>query len=240
MISYLRTRLSSGAREATLPDLSSFSSFLRQSISLIPQDSTFALVDLFRVSLADPRVSGYFSTENDHKTAVAVLGSVNENSPYSLRLVTLQTACNLFSTRLYTPHILACPTLTNPILELVTLGLLDEEKDSIRAAASSLAFNLCTLVTDTRLEASEGHNLSENDQVALAASLIEALNREEKNTDVMKLLLSSVGLIAYGRDQTNELSDVLTALEAKAIVKKKENIAELKGLVTDVSKILSG
>lgn len=107
-------RTTSGAKEAPLPDLPMCARFLRNAPSQLPLDALFTVYDLLRCALLDPRVSGWFAEESapgDSETISFLLSHVlshieDETCPYNLRLVTVQLACNLFSTALFTKTIM--------------------------------------------------------------------------------------------------------------------------------------
>lgn len=60
---FIVARESKGAIEAPVKDLSDWAIFLRESLNRLPAESLFPLIDLFRVTLTDPRVSGWFAEE---------------------------------------------------------------------------------------------------------------------------------------------------------------------------------
>lgn len=60
---FITTRDSKGAVEAHLPNLPDVATFLRESFVGLPAERLFPLIDLFRVMLSDPRVSGWFAAE---------------------------------------------------------------------------------------------------------------------------------------------------------------------------------
>ena len=63
LIDFLRHRASEGAVNAPIPDQPRWASFLQKSFATLPEETLFPLVDLFRASLVDPRVSGWFAEE---------------------------------------------------------------------------------------------------------------------------------------------------------------------------------
>jgi desumoylating isopeptidase 1 len=63
MRDFIVTRQSQGAIEAPLGQLSDWAIFLKESFVGLPADTLFPLVDLFRATLSDPRISGWFAEE---------------------------------------------------------------------------------------------------------------------------------------------------------------------------------
>ncbi len=225
---FIIQRETSGAREAPLPDLSAFSTFIRSSPSTLLPELLFTAVDLLRIALIDPRVSGYFAEEPSHHSVAPLLTHINSLSscPYNLRIVSLQMACNLFSTPLYPPQITASPTLSSPIMALLTTSLLDSEHSNVRVAAASLAFNIAAYIHKQRLEdavtGGETNTMPEAEQVELVASLLEATRAEKESEDGFRGLLLGLGLLVYCAPPEGEVVDVCRALDAGAIVKGKE------------------
>ena len=242
---FISHRQSSGAADSPLPDLKAISAFISTSLATTPPNLLFPLIDLLRLSLVDPRVSGYLAEEGDHNTILAILSTVinlGEKCPYTLRIVTLQMACNLFTSPLYPPQLLGSPKLATPLVQLVSSSLLDTTNAAIRVSAASLAFNIAATNHQRRLDdADEGTDLlSENNQVELLASLIEAIERESESKDALRGLLSAVGLLAYKASSGGEVIDLCEALGAKAMVgEKKGGVGkEMAALIAEVMEVL--
>jgi hypothetical protein len=238
---FVNTRSVNGAAEATLPDLDAFGWFLRDSIEKLPPQIMFAIVDLLRIALVDARFSGYFAEEKDHKTIAPLLKYVNgqQNCPYSLRLVALQAACNLFSSPLYIEHILCCRTLTLPIVQLITTSLLDDKHHNVRVAAASLSFNIATANNKLRTEEYR-EALPEGGQVELAASLLEAIGEEEESPEALKGFLLAFGNLIYRAPKDGELVDLLKSMDAQGIVMGKYKLFPKEPLIMEIGKELLG
>jgi len=238
---FVAARSVEGAAEATLPDLDAFSWFLHDSIQKLPPEITFAIVDLLRVALADARFSGYFAEEKQHKTIGPLLEYVNsqKSCPYSLRLVTLQAACNLFSSPLFIEHILCCRTLTSPIVQLITTSLLDDEHHNVRVAAASVSFNIA--IANSKLRTEEYREaLPEGDQVELAASLLEAIGVEEGSPEALKGFLLAFGHLVYRIPKDGELVDLLKSMDAQGTVLGKGKLFPKESLISEIGKELLG
>ena len=241
IMNFISQRAAHGAAEATLPDLDAFSWFLRSAPSKLRPEIMFTIVDLLRVALVDPRLSGYYAEEKDHKTIAPLLSYVNglKDCPYSLRLVALQTACNLFSSPLYPQHILSCPTLTAPIVELITTSLLDDKHHNVRVAAASLSFNIAAASSKIR-EEEHREGLPEGDQVELAASLLESIGAEEESAEALKGFLLAFGYLVYCAPKDGELVDLLKSMDAQSTVLGKSKLFSKEPLVNEVGKELLG
>ncbi|KAL9012577.1 MAG: hypothetical protein Q9173_002659 [Seirophora scorigena] len=239
---FIRTREASGASDAPLPLLPTFTSLLNQSIDNDPPDSLFPLVDLLRCALVDPRVSGFLAAEHAHSTIIRVLSKpqgLGENCPYNLRIVTLQLACNLFTSSILATQLLQDSILCTPLLQLITSSLLDTAHPPIRVAAASLAFNMAAVNHVQRLDGKEDV-LGEPSQVELLASLLETIANENESKDSIRGLLTAIGLLMYATPRDGELVELCQALGAKeSVVAKKAFSADLKDFVTEVEQVLA-
>ncbi|KAI4601769.1 hypothetical protein KJ359_010633 [Pestalotiopsis sp. 9143b] len=238
---FIEARTTQGPAQATLPDLNGFSALLRGSE--LPLDVKFAAVDLFRCALVDARVSGYFAEEAGHETVTAVLGYANSQGPecpYALRLVTLQMACNLFSSPLYPEQILSQPTLRDPIIQLVSTSFLDDSHNNIRVAASSLLFNIATTVSQQRRTGASDTSLPESDQVELAASVLEAITQETSSSEALHGMLLALGYLVYCAPVNSELVDLLRTMDAKDTILAKDKDFPKEDLVKEVGGELLG
>ena len=231
----------SGAADAPLPPLPTIGSLVLKSLKDLEPDHVFPVVDILRLALIDPRVSAYFAEEHSQETVLACFHKtelLGENCPYPLRLVTLQLACNLFTSALFPPKLLAKPALSTPLIQLATSSLLDTSHASIGVAAASLAYNIASFNGRQRL--SENKDLlPESAQVELMAGLLEAFHKDIQSKDELRGLLLAVGLLAYAAPKGGELTDLCSALEAKdAVSRVKRLFDELDGLAGEVELVL--
>jgi thiol-disulfide isomerase/thioredoxin len=238
---FVASRAENGAAEVALPDLDSFSRFLRAAPSKLPTEIIFTIVDLLRVALVDPRLSGYYAEEKDHKTIAPLISYVNDlkDCPYSLRLVALQTACNLFSSPLYPHHILGCSGLTTPLVQLITTSLLDVKHHSVRVAAASLSFNMAAANSKMRSEEYR-EALTEGDQIELAASLLEAISVEEESPEALKGFLLAFGFLIYCMPKNGDLVDLLKTMDAQGTILSKRKLFADEKLIADIGGVLLG
>lgn len=235
---YIESREADGPENATLPDLSHLSQLVQHVVTEIPLGALFTIVDLFRCALADPRVSGYFAEEIEHKAVRGVLDLVNTRNdcPYALRLVTLQMACNLFSTPLFHHSILGNGSLLSSVTQLISSSFLDESHNNVRVAASSLLFNLALANRNSRGTAT----LPESEQVELAASVMEAIDQENTSVEALQGMLSALGHLFYEADLDGDLADLLRALGAQGTVLAKKMVFPNEALVNEVGTELLG
>jgi thiol-disulfide isomerase/thioredoxin len=237
---YLEDRAKDGPSSAVIPDMSHLSSLIKDSVTSLPIDILFTIVDLFRCALSDPRISGFFAEEKNHETVLAVLESVTQKTdcPYALRLVTVQMACNFFSTPLFPDEIMRDSSLRAEIILLVSSSFLDESHNNVRVASSSLLFNLSLANRKARNESKP--TLSGDDELELAASVVEAISLEEKSTEALHGMLLALGHLVYGTPLDGELPDLLQAVGAQdSILAKKSKFPDEK-LITEVGTELLG
>ncbi|XMA15469.1 hypothetical protein WAI453_008260 [Rhynchosporium graminicola] len=241
VLHFVAARAEAGAAEVTLPDLDAFSHSLRTASSTLPPEIMFTIVDLVRVSMVDPRFSGYYAEEKRHVTIAPLISYVNalENCPYSLRLVTLQMACNLFTSALYPTHILNCPTMTGPVVQLITTSLLDVKHHNVRVAAASLSFNIAAANSKFRNE-EHLEALPEGDQIELGASLLEAIGAEEESAEAIKGFLLAFGYLVYCAPKDGEFVDLLKSMDAQGTVLGKQKLFPNEVLIKDIGSVLLG
>lgn len=258
IISFLEAREKSGAIEAPVSKLPQFAEFLRTSISLLPSELLFTAYDLFRVSLTDVRVAGFFAEEHQGATGTpatvhCLLKHVNElgdSAPYPLRLTTLHLACNLFISPLFIPHILS-PPLSETLVSVVTTALLDEKHPALKISALSLAMNIASTNHQIRMtkhgagtspsssSSSATSELPDSEQVELLASLLENLSTEEEWSDAQKMRVIAVGWLAYGADIDGELRDLWKVMDAAGTLGKvNAKSTEDRLLVREVQSLL--
>ncbi|KAH8891352.1 kinesin-domain-containing protein [Thozetella sp. PMI_491] len=238
---FIEVRAKSGPAQASLPDMVAFTHFVRTSLQKMLPEVLFAVVDLLRCGLIDPRFSGYLAEEKNHETVVSLLTLVNDlaDCPYALRLVTLQTACNLFSSHLYSQEIFAHEKLRSAITQLISTSFLDDNHNNVRVAAASLLFNISLANSEKRI-AGPGDLLPEGDQVELAASALEAISQEESSSEALEGMLQALGRLVYRLPLDGELADLLRSMDAEDTVLSKRKHFPAMGLITEVGKELLG
>ncbi|CAK7231742.1 hypothetical protein SBRCBS47491_008035 [Sporothrix bragantina] len=226
-----------GPASVAIPDLTSLGQFVRNAVKSMPRATLFAAVDLFRCSLTDPRISGFFAEEADHTTVQSVLSVIlsteGEACPYALRLVALQMVCNLFSSPLYARELFSHAALRPAVVQLVAASFLDESHNSVRAAAASLLFNMALANRRSR-EGSGLPGLPDEDQVELAASVVEAIGQEEASAGALQGMLAALGHLVYGAPLDGELVDLLRVLDATSVVSGKQKAFPDEPLVAEV------
>ncbi|KAJ5431112.1 hypothetical protein N7445_008844 [Penicillium cf. griseofulvum] len=210
-----------------VPDLHVFATTLTSTYSTLPSGSHFAVVDLIRLLLLDPRASGYFAEEDQHATLLTLLAPLSQDDlsscPYNLRIVALQLACNLFSTPLYPEQLTSSSSpLRETCLRLATNSLLDSQT-SLRVVAASFAYNLASFNHNSRINGNPDP-LSEEDQVELTASLLEAVSRENESVEALHGLLFALGLLVYEAPMDGSLIDLCHAMGVAETISGKMKV----------------
>ncbi|CAG8050550.1 unnamed protein product [Penicillium olsonii] len=230
VIEFVRLRQSSEntpIADIRVPDLHAFATTLNSVYTTLPIDSHFAVVDLFRLLLLDPRASGYFAEEAEHATLLTLLTPLAQDetssSPYNLRIVALQLTCNLFSSPLYPAQLAtSSSSLRTTCLSFATNSLLDSHAN-LRVVAASFAYNLAAFNHNSRFTG-KADPLPEEDQVELSASLLEAISREDQSPDALHGLLYALGLIVYEAPLDGALVDLCRAMGVAETLSGKMNV----------------
>ena len=239
---YLENRAKDGLSQTVLPDMGQLSNLVQDSLQKLSLDTLFPIVDLFRCALVDPRVSAFFVEEQDHAAIRRGLDLVNSSTdcPYALRLVTLQMACNLFTTPLFSDQLLRSAELRRAVIMLVSSSFLDEAHNNVRVAASSLMFNVAIATATGKGEAASPSALPEEDQVELAAAVVEAIGQENKSSEALHGMLLALGFTVYGMSLDGELADLLRALDAQSTITAKNAAFPSEKLIEEVGVQLLG
>ncbi|CAG8903835.1 unnamed protein product [Penicillium egyptiacum] len=240
----LRHSTSEPVADIRVPDLHAFATTLTSIYSTLPSDSHFAVVDLVRLLLLDPRASGYFAEEAQHATLLTLLAPLSQDDlsscPYNLRIVALQLACNLFSTPLYPEQLTSSLSpLRETCLRLATNSLLDSQT-SLRVVAASFAYNLASFNHNARIEGNPDP-LSEEDQVELTASLLEAVSRENESVEALHGLLFALGLLVYEAPMDGSLIDLCRAMSVAETIsgKMKFEAVQKEPLLKEIGELFS-
>lgn len=238
---FIEARSAEGPSETTLPDMAVFTTYVREAMERLPVDILFTVVDLFRCGLVDPRFSGYLAEEKGQQTVLSVLNAANSrtNCPYALRLVTLQMACNLFSSHLYDDQILGLESLRTAITQLISTSFLDDGHSNVRVAAASLLFNL-SLANSRKRRDGPGDVLPEDDQIELAASTLEAITQEETSAEALEGMLTALGLLVYCLPLDGQLADLLRTMDAEDTIQNKQKKFPEMRLIKEVGEELLG
>lgn len=228
LVDFIKTRSTAEPADTAVPDLTFLARFIQSTLPSIPKDSLFAMVDLIRVAFVDSRVSSFFAEEPGHRTLLALLAPSSDLAacPYNLRIVMLQLACNFFTSPLFPLQIIANQDLRETCFRLLTGCLLDSHTN-LRVVAASFAHNLAAYNHNERF-AGHPDKLTEEDQVEVAASLVEAINTEEESVEALHGFLFALGLLLYEAPVDGGLMDLCRAMGIADSVQAKKKVEKLK------------
>lgn len=242
LTSFLELRDKGQEMNFPLPVLVTLGQCVRGALDKLPPDLVFTVIDLFRASLTEPLISAYYVEERDFQTIDAIVKYVNKKGkdcPYSMRLVTLHVACNMFSTPLFADVVFGLPAVRKEFTTLISSSFLDDGHTNTRVAASSLLYNFALVNRKKRKENAEAR-FSEAEEVELAASLVEAITQEGESAEALHGMLLSLGHLVFGSDLDGELADLLRTLDAKSTVLSKKKAFPNEKLVKEVGEELLG
>ncbi|EXJ65905.1 uncharacterized protein A1O5_10881 [Cladophialophora psammophila CBS 110553] len=265
LVSYIKTRDAKGMTEAALPDLHAFSDHIASQFTSLPGENLFAAIDLVRVATVDPRVASFLTAEHEHRTLSTLFNTVQisqgdfANAPYNIQSVTLQLACNLFSSNIFQEQIFdlrssssssSTSNLKEKIEVIAAQCLLSQHLNS-RSMAAALIYNLASWTHNARIyahnfpplsieaPAQEGGAVSDD----LAAALLEStsslatLSPPASPTpsgggnlkDTLHALLLTLGVLLYSAPAEDMLWDLGPAMELKDVLKELGKREDCKG-----------
>ncbi|KAI9894134.1 MAG: Kinesin [Vezdaea aestivalis] len=234
-----------------LPDLPEFASYLQSSIDTLELNVLFAAMDLWRLSLVDPRVSGFFSILPGQVTIDKLLRHLfnfGATCSYPLRLTSLHVLANLFTSPVFCGKIVRqMPETLASITTFVAESLLDDQHPQARVVASALAFNL-TLSHQKAITENDqpSDGIPDTEAVELTASLFEAIQREKESDEALRLELFALSLLALNAPVDGEISQMFKVMDmANALRSKfkevKEKFPNQVGLVKELAdELLAG
>jgi desumoylating isopeptidase 1 len=245
VIAYVKTREASGQIEARLPNLHSFANILASEFKALQPEVHFAVIDLVRIAAADPRVSGFFATEGDHRTILALIPPRRDTpiTPYNLQVVTLQFACNLFTSPIFAEQLVDGPTssLLRMALENLASSCLLAKHSNTRFLASALVYNMALFDHNSRLE-DEPDKLKISGMDNLEAALIEAVISERESKETLHGLLLALGMLLYSADVGESTWELCRAMDVRDALLEKAKLPIFAGekLIQEVGVELLG
>lgn len=246
MMSHVKTREASGMIEAPLPNLHAFADTLAIGFADLPPEVRFAVVDLVRVTCADPRVSGYFATEKEHRTILTLIPPKRDTplTPYNLQVVTLQLACNLFTSPIFAEQLTddhPCSMLLRTALENLASTCLLANHSNTRFLASALVYNIALFDHKERLE-DRPDKLKVSAMENIEAALVEAVINETESRETLRGLLLALGMLLYLADTDGSTWELCRAMNVTETLQERSGLAAFRGeeLVREVGEELLG
>ncbi|KAK7056967.1 hypothetical protein VNI00_002685 [Paramarasmius palmivorus] len=200
---------------------------------LLPPESLFPLVDMWRLALLDPAV-GTWCAANPLASPITTLLNVPSTKttvqqcprPYMLTLLRLLS--NAFSSSVLSPRLLI-DSLRSDMTAVLVPSLLHSDA-GVRTAAASLAFNCSAFLQSLRVEAVKsgggatgaGDIENEDWEVETVSAVIEAIDREKESEDVVHRLTASLGcLLRLSPFYETQLNPLLDVLQARQVLQSK-------------------
>ena len=232
LVEYVKKRESGGLAGAAVPDLHALSQKIESSFNSLPVEVHFAVVDLFRVAAVDTRISSFFVAERDQRTLLILLPPAKNwtEAPYSMQVVSLQLACNLFGSPVFQEQLASTEKAhesRSMIENLVSKSLL-ASNSNVRSLAAALAYTLAAIDHNERME-NRTDKIHLGSMGDLEAALIEAVVNEEESKDTLHGLLLALGLLLYGTDSEASVWELCTAMEVRSALKAKSKMKVFSG-----------
>jgi desumoylating isopeptidase 1 len=227
VLSYVKTRESSGQIEAPLPNLHKFCDVIASRFKELPPEVHFAVIDLVRIAASDSRVSGFLATEAQHRTILTLIPPKKDYSvaPYSVQVVTLQLASNLFTSPLFAEKLVdsTSPNMLRTSLENVASSCLLASHSNTRFLASALVYNMALLDHNERLDdRPDAIKVSTMDDVE--AALVEAVINETESKETLHGLLLALGMLLYLAPDDDSTWELCRAMEVHEALKRKSTM----------------
>jgi desumoylating isopeptidase 1 len=237
---YLKARSATAGKTplpaATPSLLVSWSQATESLVSILPIESLFPLLDIWRLALLDPATGAWISTSPNPNPVATFLPKAIEavqapsKQSRNYNLIILRLFSNCFSSPQGSRWLMSSPSRER--LTHVLIPSLLHEDAAIRTAAASLAFNTASYLQKLRIEAvqagrrwnvdTEGGEAMVDWQVEMASAIVEALEREKENEEVVHRLAACLAyLVRLSPVHDIQLSPLLDVLQAKQILKAK-------------------
>jgi thiol-disulfide isomerase/thioredoxin len=243
LVAYIRIRDKEGLANASIPNLHAISDWIPSELVHIPIDVHFVIIDLIRIASTDPRISSYLVAEPSNLILEELICSTRDYStvPYNLQVVSLQLACNLFSSTILHDQLLdPSNTLRAKIENLASTSLLATHHNA-RSLAAALVFNLAAYDHNERLN-NQPDSINLSSMPDLEAALVEAVVNESENKETLHALLMALGLLLFAAPPESSIWDLCSAMDVRENLKQKSRIEVFKGevLIKEVGEELLG
>jgi hypothetical protein len=179
--------------------------------SVLPVDSLFPLVDMWRLAFLDPAVGKWAAGASPDPVSTFLPNALDSSSGAPSKgarnylLTALRMLCNAFSAPALAQRILGTARMRTEVTRVLVPSLLHADA-TVRTAGASLAFDIAAVVQKRRVEAVRtGRGIREEDEaeedrdewdVEMISALLEAVDRERENEEVGKALSYSTPLFS--------------------------------------------
>ncbi|KAH9480191.1 Desumoylating isopeptidase 1 [Psilocybe cubensis] len=208
-------------------------------VSVLPVESLFPLVDMWRLAFLDPAVGTWTS---NLKTASSAVDPVSVFLPKAIgtqdtaskgarnyTLTVLRLLCNAFSSTALAQTLLRNDGSRGQISSLLIPTLLHSDP-LVRTAASSLAFNVAAVLQKQRIDSvrsGKGIKADSEDyladwEVEITSAIIEAIDREKENEEVVHRLTAALAFyVRLSPQYESQLQPLLEVLQSRQLLKSK-------------------
>ncbi|KAJ7069916.1 DUF862-domain-containing protein [Mycena amicta] len=262
VVPYLKNRFASESKStkvsATAPMLTAWAAVTMTLIGVLPKESLFPLVDMWRLAVLDPATSAWLAASPGAGPVGAIAKMAQETlsqdnkAARNFVLTTLRLLTNAFGNGALSRDLLAGSG--GAVMGTLVPALLHSDS-AVRTAAASLAFNVASPVQRVRIatgaglgglpptapvDAADAASATDEEwQVELASALTEALKNETGEEVVHRLVGALACLLRFTSKDGQvwslvEVLDVRAALTGKLEVVKKP---EIRALVTEVGRL---
>ncbi|KAF9019182.1 DUF862-domain-containing protein [Hymenopellis radicata] len=255
IVPYLKSRTPQANKPisaATPAILSSWSSITSVLASILPPESIFPLVDMWRLGFLDSAVGTWSASNvsNTNEPITVFLSKATSSSPRNYTLTLVRLLANAFSTPMLAQSIIRGSNKQSFTSFLIPTLLHDDP--TVRTSAASLAFNAAAFIQEGRAEKirNGGRATAEYEdedwEVEMVSAILEALDREKESEDVVHRLTASLAcLLRVSPFYETQLFSLLEVLQARSVLKSKlvkggcgadgVKKAEVKKLVEEVA-----
>ncbi|KAF7291723.1 hypothetical protein HMN09_01264000 [Mycena chlorophos] len=259
VVPYLKSRfVESKPTSATVPFLTAWGAVSITLVGVLPKESLFPLVDMWRLAVLDPATSAWLAATSNAGPvgAIAKLAqqTLSENTTDKGSRNFVLTALRLL-TNAFSNSALSRVLLVDNAMATLVPALLHSDS-AVRTAAASLAFNAAASVQRVRVatgaglgglppqdkvDASEVASAADEDwQVELVSALTEAI-KEESGDEVIHRLAAALACLLRYAPKDGQVWSLVEVLDVKAVVSAKKDVVqkkEVKALVGDAVRLV--
>ena len=240
LMDFITSRQSNSPSTTPLPDMPLITTALPKLLRSTIRTDRFPILDLLRCALLDVRFSEYLVLkasalleaviEDGDASDVEKAGSESQ-ALHKTKITALQGMANLFARPQVAAHVLN----REDLVENTVSNILDKERPQIREAAAIVLYNIAATAFNARIRQEEGEDgpkveLNPDLRSRIIAAVVESIKTEE-SVDATRAELLTVGLLLYRAPSSEELDDLLAAVEAKDVIANLKITGKDQGLI---------
>ena len=240
LMDFTTSRQSNFPSATPLPDMSLITIALPKLLRSTLREDRFPILDLLRCALLDVRISEYLVLkapslleaiiEDGNASDMEKAGS-EPQALHKTKITALQGMANLFASPQVAAHVLN----REDLVENTVSNILDKERPQIREAAAIVLYNIAATEYNARIRQDEGGDgpkteLNPDLRSRIIAAVVESIKSEESG-DATRAELLTVGLLLYRAPSSEELDDLLAAVEARDVIANLNITGEDQGLM---------